>query len=306
MTRALRNISASVEKRLLNLSRQSGEDFQYVLMRYGLERLMYRLSRSVYAKEFVVKGAMLLRVWTGEQYRPTKDLDLLAILDKSPEELDQIFRDICTLTVEDDGLVFRSETIRVRQIREDNVYGGVRVTLEARLGKIRIPLQVDIGFGDTVTPEAQQEEFPTLLDFPAPILLTYPMETSIAEKFEAIVNLGLTNSRMKDYYDIWLLSQQFDFDGANLVRAIEATFRRRRAVLPKELPIGLSIEFVSDAGKLSQWDAFVRRSRLDTKEINLETVVKVIADFMMLPSIAAAEGKAFLLRWTPGGPWQVR
>jgi len=306
MTRALRNISASVEKRLLNLSRQSGEDFQYVLMRYGLERLMYRLSRSVYAKEFVVKGAMLLRVWTGEQYRPTKDLDLLAILDKSPEELDQIFRDVCTLTVEDDGLVFRSETIRVRQIREDNVYGGVRVTLEARLGKIRIPLQVDIGFGDAVTPEAQQEEFPTLLDFPAPILLTYPRETSIAEKFEAIVNLGLTNSRMKDYYDIWLLSQQFDFDGANLVRAIEATFRRRRAVLPNELPIGLSIEFVSDAGKLSQWDAFVRRSRLDTKEINLEAVVNVIADFMMAPSIAAAEGRSFLLRWTPGGPWQVR
>jgi predicted nucleotidyltransferase component of viral defense system len=306
MTRALRNISASVEKRLLNLSRQSGEDFQYVLMRYGLERLMYRLSRSVYAKEFVVKGAMLLRVWTGEQYRPTKDLDLLAILDKSPEELDQIFRDVCTLTVEDDGLVFLSETIRVRQIREDNVYGGVRVTFEARLGKIRIPLQVDIGFGDAVTPKAQQEEFPTLLDFPAPILLTYPRETSIAEKFEAIVNLGLTNSRMKDYYDIWLLSQQFDFDGGNLVRAIEATFRRRRAVLPNELPIGLSIEFVSDAGKLLQWDAFVRRSRLDTKEINIETVVKVIADFMMPPSIAAAEGKAFLLRWTPGGPWQVR
>ena len=306
MTRALRNISASVEKRLLNLSRQSGEDFQYVLMRFGLERLMYRLSRSVYAKEFVVKGALLLRVWTGEQYRPTKDLDLLAILDKSPEELDQIFRDVCTLTVEDDGLVFRSETIRVRQIREDNVYGGMRVTLEARLGKIRIPLQVDIGFGDAVTPEAQREEFPTLLDFPAPILLTYPRETAIAEKFEAIVNLGLTNSRMKDYYDIWLLSQQFDFDGANLVRAIEATFRRRRAVLPNELPIGLSIEFVSDAGKLSQWDAFVRRSRLDTKEINLETVVKVIADFMMAPSIAAAEGRAVLLRWTPGGPWQVR
>src|SRR5678816_298270 len=180
---------------------------RYVLMRYGLERLMYRLSRSVYAKEFVVKGAMLLRVWTVEQYRPTKDLDLLAILDKSPEELDQIFHDICTLTVEDDGLVFRSETIRVREIREDNVYGGMRVTLEARLGKIRIPLQVDIGFGDAVTPEAQQEEFPTLLDFPAPILLTYPRETAIAEKFEAIVNLGLTNSRMKDYYDIWLLSQ---------------------------------------------------------------------------------------------------
>src|ERR1051325_7676237 len=306
MTRPLRNLSASVSHRLLNLTRKSGEDYQYVLIRYGLERMMFRFSQSNYAKEFVVKGAMLLRVWTGEQYRPTKDLDLLAILDKSPEELDQIFREVCTLTVEDDGLLFRSETMRVRQIREDNIYGGVRVTFEARLGKIRIPLQVDIGFGDAVTPEAQQEEFPTLLDFPAPILLAYPRETAIAEKFEAIVNLGLTNSRMKDYYDIWLLSQQFDFDGASLVRAIEATFRRRRAILPNELPIGLSIEFVSDTGKLSQWEAFVRRSRLDTKEINLETVVKVIADFMMPPSIAAAEGTAFLLRWTPGGPWQVR
>jgi hypothetical protein len=152
-------------------------------------------------------------------------------------------------------LVFRSETIRVRQIREDNVYGGVRVTLEARLGKIRIPLQVDIGFGDAVTPEAQQEEFPTLLYFPAAHSSVYPRETAMAEKFEAIVNLGLTNSRMKDYYDIWLLSQQFDFDGANLVRAIDATFRRRHAVLPNELPIALSIEFVSDAGKLSQSDA---------------------------------------------------
>jgi hypothetical protein len=229
---------------------------------------MYRLSRSVYAKEFVVKGAMLLRVWTGEQYRPTKDLDLHAILDKSPEELDQLFHEVCTLTVDDDGLIFRSETIRVRQIREDSVYGGMRVTLEARLGKIRIPLQVDIGFNDAVTPEAQQEEFPTLLDFPAPILLAYPRETLRSSK--QFVNLGLTNSRMKDYYDIWLLSQQFDFDGANLGRALEATFRRRRAVLPNELSIGLSIEFVSDAGKLSQWDAFVRRSRLDTKEINLE------------------------------------
>ena len=304
MTRALKNINASVEKRLLNLTRQSGEDFQYVLMRYGLERIMYRLSRSDFAKEFVVKGAMLLRVWTGEQYRPTKDLDLLGILDKSPEELDQTFKAVCNLTVEDDGLIFVSETIRVRQIREDNVYGGMRVTLEARLGKIRIPLQVDIGFGDAVTPDAQPEAFPTLLDFPAPILLTYPRETSIAEKFEAIVNLGLTNSRMKDYYDIWLLSQQFDFDGATLMRAIEATFRRRGTMLPSEMPIGLSHEFVTDAGKLSQWQAFVRRSRLDSKEISLETVVKVIATFILPPSSAAAESTGFALRWAKGGPWQ--
>jgi predicted nucleotidyltransferase component of viral defense system len=302
----LRNISASVEQRLLNLARQSGEDFQYVLMRYALERIMYRLSRSAYATQFVVKGAMLLRVWTGEQYRPTKDLDLLATLEKSPEELNQTFGEICTLAVDDDGLVFLSETIRVRQIREDNVYGGLRVTLQARLGKIRIPLQIDIGFGDAITPAAQSEEFPTLLDFPAPILLAYPRETSIAEKFEAIVNLGLANSRMKDYYDIWLLAQQFDFDGAILKQAIQATFKRRRTALPIEIPSGLSNEFVSDAGKQVQWQAFVRRSRLDSKEISLEGAVKVIADFIFPPSHAAAEATAFAQTWSRGGPWQMR
>ncbi len=146
--------------------------------------------------------------------------------------------------------------------------------------------------------------FPTLLDFPAAVLLAYPRESSIAEKFEAIVNLGLTNSRLKDYYDIWLLSQQFDFDGAILKKAIHATFQRRRTVLPSEIPTGLSNEFVSDAGKQSQWAAFVRRSRLDSKEISLERVVKVIADFVIPPSKAAAEATAFASTWSRGGPWQ--
>ncbi len=247
---------------------------------------------------------MLLRVWTGEQYRPTKDLDLLATLEQSPEELSQTLLDVCVLAVEDDGLVFLGETIQVRHIREDNVYGGMRVKLQARLGKIRIPLQIDIGFGDAVTPEAQPEVFPTLLDFPAAVLLAYPRETSIAEKFEAIVGLGLSNSRVKDYYDIWLLSRQFDFDGAIWKKAIHATFQRRRTVLPSEIPTGLSNEFVSDAGKQSQWAAFVRRSRLDSKEISLESVVKVTADFVIPPSNAAAEATAFALTWFRGGPWQ--
>jgi len=206
----------------------AGEDFQYVLMRYGLERMMYRLSQSIYARQFFVKGAMLLPLWTGKQYRPTKDLDLLATREESNEELKQIFRDLCTLPVVDDGLIFLEETIRVREIREDNIYGGKRVTLQARLGKIRIPLQIDIGFGDAVTPKPAEEEFPTLLDFPAAVLLTYPRESAIAEKYETIINLGIANSRMKDYYEIWLLAQQFEFDGETLKDAIEATFKRRR------------------------------------------------------------------------------
>src|SRR5438270_3407661 len=197
-------------------------------MRYGLERMMYRLSQSIYARQFFVKGAMLLPLWTGKQYRPTKDLDLLATREESNEELKQIFRDLCTLPVVDDGLIFLEETIRVREIREDNIYGGKRVTLQARLGKIRIPLQIDIGFGDAVTPKPAEEEFLTLLDFPAAVLLTYPRESAIAEKYETIINLGIANSRMKDYYEIWLLAQQFEFDGETLKDAIEATFKRRR------------------------------------------------------------------------------
>jgi predicted nucleotidyltransferase component of viral defense system len=305
MTRPPRNLSASVSQRLLNLARQSGEDYQYVLMRYGLERMMFRFSQSNYARQFVVKGAMLLRVWTSEQYRPTKDLDLLAILDLSPEKLIEIFQEVCTLSLQDDGLEFLVNTIRVSEIREDNAYGGLRVTLQARLGKIRIPLQVDVGFGDAVTPEAQPEEFPTLLDFPAPILLAYPRETSIAEKFEAMVNLGLTNSRMKDYYDIWLLSEQFSFDGEILKAAIIATFKRRQTALPREAPVGLSNEFVSDAGKLAQWKAFVLRSRLDSKELSLERVVERVAAFVMSPSNAATERKSFELTWTKGGAWEA-
>ena len=305
MTRPPRNLSASVSQRLLNLTRQSGEDYQYVLMRYGLERMMFRFSQSKYARQFVVKGAMLLRVWTGEQYRSTKDLDLLAILDVSPEKLTEIFQEVCTLSVQDDGLEFLGNTVRVSEIRKDNAYGGLRVTLQARLGKIRIPLQVDVGFGDAVTPEAQPEEFPTLLDFPAPILLAYPRETSIAEKFEAMVNLGLTNSRMKDYYDIWLLSEQFSFDGETLKAAIIATFKRRQTALPREAPVGLSNEFVSDAGKLAQWLAFVLRSRFDSKELSLEKVVERVAAFVMPPSIAAAERSSFELTWAKGGPWEA-
>jgi predicted nucleotidyltransferase component of viral defense system len=304
MTRPPRNLSASVSQRLLNLTRKSGEDYQYVLMRYGLERMMFRLRQSDYARQFVVKGAMLLRVWTSEQYRPTKDLDLLAIVDLSPEKLIEIFQEVCTLSVQDDGLEFLGNTIRVSEIREDNAYGGLRVTLQARLGKIRIPLQVDIGFGDAVTPEAQPEEFPTLLDFPAPILLAYPRETSIAEKFEAIVNLGLTNSRMKDYYDIWLLSEQFTFDGETLKAAIIATFKRRQTAL-LGAPVGLSNEFVSDAGKRMQWQAFVLRSRLESKELSLEKVVERVAAFVMPPSIAAAGRNSFELTWAKGGPWEA-
>jgi hypothetical protein len=232
-----RNLSASIAAKLLDHARKSGEDFQYVLTRYGLERLMARLSRAGYADDFVVKGAMLFLVWTGEQYRPTKDLDLLATQAHSAEQLETLFMKFCAEPVEqDDGLVFQALSVKVEEIREEDVYGGMRVTLEARLGKVRIPLQIDIGFGDAVTPAPTKGTFPTLLDFDAPVLRMYPRETVVAEKFETMVTLGIANSRMKDYYDIAVLARDFEFDGKTLTEAILATFKRRRTILPADIP----------------------------------------------------------------------
>lgn len=266
-----RNLSASISAKLLQHARKSGEDFQFVLMRYGLERLMARISRAGYADDFIVKGAFLFLVWTGEQYRPTKDLDLMTAQAQSAEQLETLFMKFCAEPVEEeDGLAFQALSVRVEEIREEDVYGGMRVTLQARLGKVRIPLQVDIGFGDAVTLEATKAKFPSLLGFDAPVLRMYPRETVVAEKFETLVTLGIANSRMKDYYDIWALARDFEFDGETLTAAIRATFQRRRTALPADIPLGLSDEFAADTGKQTQWRAFVRRSRLHLKDTRLK------------------------------------
>ena len=238
-----RNLAASVANRLRQRSRQLGEDHQYVLMRYGVERLMYRLSQSRYAEDFIVKGAMMFLVWAGTPYRPTKDLDLLAVGSASIERLADVFRELCAVPVVDDALVWLPESVTVEAIREDAAYQGVRVRLEARLAKMKIRLQVDIGFGDALTPKPQPAEFPPLLDFPAPRLVMYARETAIAEKFEAMVKLDLENSRMKDFYDIWLLSREFEFDGTTLGAAITATFQRRKSDLAATVPVALTVEF---------------------------------------------------------------
>jgi hypothetical protein len=225
------NLPASVRQRLLNLASERKEDFGLVLSRYGLERFLYRLSASPHRDLFVLKGALLLQVWTGETYRPTRDLDLLG---KGMPNLSyqKIFSDVCSQDVKDDGLSFLSKTIRVERIRDEEVYEGVCVLLEARLGNVRIPLQIDVGFGDAVVPAPEDLEFPTLLKFPAPKLNAYPKESVVAEKFEAIVKLGMVNSRMKDFYDLWVLAQRFQFESATLAAAIEATFATRETALP--------------------------------------------------------------------------
>ncbi len=301
--KSIQNLSASVHQRLLNLAEETGDDAQYVHMRYGLERLMYRLSQSEHASEFVLKGALLYLVWTGEQYRPTKDMDLLALQTESLARLKQIFQDVCRLAAVEDGLVFLSDSVEAEEIRENAAYQGVRVTLLARLGNARIPLQVDIGFGDVITPRAAKAGFPTLLDFPAPHLSMYPKETVVAEKFEAMVKLGIINTRMKDYYDIWLLSREFEFDGEVLRKAITATFQRRKTPLPTGIPQALSAEFATDAVKQRQWQSFVSKGRFKLLEPELSKVVAAISDFLM-PLVGQAE--TFKLHWPKGGPWQAK
>jgi len=297
------DLPASIRQRLLNLSRRRGEDFQLTLTRYGTERLLYRLSRSERAGQFVLKGALLLPLWTGRLQRPTRDLDLLGYGDSSQQALDALFRDICLADVPADGLAFDPDSVRVAAIREDQQYGGQRIRMVATLGSARIDLQVDIGFGDVVTPAAEYIEYPSLLGLPRPRLRAYPKETVIAEKLEAMVMLGMVNSRMKDFYDVWMMSAELPFDGRMLARAIQATFERRGSELPSTTPTAFTEEFSVDVGKGRQWNAFLSRNQLDVAGIGLPQVARQIRLFLMPPIIAAVNGQPLMQVWPAGGPW---
>lgn len=298
-SRQPRNMAASVRQRLMNLSRERGDEFQLVLTRYGLERLLYRLAQSPHAEQFVLKGAALFQLWTGQPHRSTRDLDLLGQGDPSTDRLRQLFQDICSLTVDDDGLTFLTDAIQAEQIKEDDEYQGIRLRIEARLGNARIPLQIDIGFGDAITPEPQAVTYPTLLDFPAPQLNAYPRETVVAEKFQAMVQLGMGNSRMKDFYDVWILARQFEFDGTALCAAIRATFQRRQTALPATTPLALTPEFSTDRNKAIQWNAFLRKARLIESPPPLEEAVSLLASFLMPPTLALVSNDPWNRTWVP-------
>ena len=294
------NLAASVRQRLMNLSRERGEQFQLVLTRYGLERLLYRITQSPHAGQFVLKGAALFQLWTGQPHRSTRDLDLLGRGEPSTDHLRQLFQNICSLTVTDDGLTFPTDAVAAEQIKEDDVYQGIRLRIDARLGNARIPLQIDIGFGDAITPGPQAVTYPTLLDFPAPQLNAYPRETVVAEKFQAMVQLGMANSRMKDFYDVWTLARQFEFDGIGLCAAIRATFQRRQTELPAITPLALTPEFSTDRNKATQWSAFLRRGRLIEAPPPLKEIVALLALFLMPPTLALVSNQSWNRTWIPG------
>jgi predicted nucleotidyltransferase component of viral defense system len=252
-----RNVGASVRQRLLNLAHVRGQPMELLLTRYALERLLHRLSLSPHRERFVLKGAMLLATWFDEPHRATRDVDLLGFGDAAEDALLGTFLEIMAIDV-DDGVSFDLKGLRIEAIREEVEYGGSRLRTTAALAGARIPITVDIGFGDAVEPGVEDIDLPVLLDMPSPHLRAYPPETVIAEKFHAMVALGRANSRMKDYYDVWMLTSAFELEPARLRRAVLATFARRNTVVPAEVPDGLSDAFAADPGKMRQWEAFVQ------------------------------------------------
>ncbi len=302
------NIAASVRARLTTLAKARDEVVDRIFLAYAIERLLVRMASSAHSNTFVLKGAMLFAVWADRPYRSTGDLDLLGSGDPDPERIAAVFREICAAVVEDDGLQFDAAPVVVTIMREDAAYPGVTVALAATLAAARVRLHIDIGFGDAVTPAPPLIEYPTLLKTPAPLIRAYPPETVVAEKLEAMVSLGMRNSRLKDFYDIWVLSQVMPFDGASVVAAIEATFARRNTPvpidLPNDMPPALTARFAEDADKQAQWAGFLRRTEFAIEPAPFARVHGEIVRFVLPPLTAVARREPFAQQWQAGAGWQ--
>ena len=286
------NIPASVFARLKNWAKANRQDLQYVLFRYANERILYRLSAVPEAHAFVLKGATMFLAWTGSTHRATKDIDLLGYGDPSPERLVALFRRVAAVPCDDDGVVFDADSVESAPIREGLEYGGVRITVRGRLDSAALSVQIDVGFGDVVDPDPVDIELPTLLPIAAPRLRSYPREVVLAEKLQAMVNLGRENSRMKDFYDVWLLLGTVTFD-ERLGQAIGSTFARRRTPLPASMPDALTDEFAADPAKRTQWAAFLRRSMSEQRPELAEVIAAIRAGIW--PVLQAERGRALPL-----------
>jgi predicted nucleotidyltransferase component of viral defense system len=303
MSSNLTNISASIKARLQNIARKTGRPFNELLRLYGIERFLYRLSISPYNHSFVLKGGLIFLTLDLPFRRPTRDIDLRGFTQNSVENIISIIINICQQSVDDDGLIFRSETVIVEMRLLDADYQGIRATFMGMLGKAEIPMQVDIGFSDEITPSPVSISYPSLLAMPFPQLYGYPLVSVISEKFHAIVQLGEINSRMKDYYDIWLLSDYFDFDGHLLQSAITHTFNRRGTIVPDELPFGLSSAFAASHDKA--WKVLMKHIGYDNKNLDdFEYVLQRLRMFLLPPMVAIAHGMDFNHYWRARNSWE--
>ncbi len=297
------NIPASIHHRLLDLARERDETLPIVLNRFVTERFLYRLSFTSHKARFVLKGAVLFSLCFEQPHRPTKDIDLLGVGDTSIAGMETAFRDICAIDIPDDGLVFDVSTMTVQEIREQQEYGGLRVRLNVFLGKARIPLQIDVGFGDAVTPRAVSVQSGSLFGFPSAQIRAYPLEAVVAEKLQAMVALDMVNSRMKDFYDMCFLSRNRAFDGPLLCKAVAATFHRRGTPIPMHTPIALTPSFYETQEKQAQWAGFVRKSDPNDPH-DLAEVCSALGTFLLPVLKAVSEDATLDRQWVPGGPWE--
>ena len=280
--------------------------FDLLLVRYACERFLYRLGESEVRDRCILKGATLLALWMKEPYRATRDIDLLAIGDNDEETVRTIVKTVCRVPCEEDGITFDLEALRISQIRENQKYQGQRAKFRARLGKARIPVQVDFGFGNAVTSAIDEERLPTLIgDGPAPLLRTYPRVATIAEKFETMVQLGTGNSRMKDFYDVWALSETFAFDGAELRKAVAVCFKRRDTEWTQTVPVALTSAFYSNADLQGRWQSYGQDGQLLTSPPSaFEDIGSRVQSFLGPVRQSILAGRPFEMHWPAGGPWR--
>ncbi|MCC6245089.1 MAG: nucleotidyl transferase AbiEii/AbiGii toxin family protein [Gemmatimonadaceae bacterium] len=298
------NVAASVMARLLTRAKANGDDYQLLVTAYALERLLYRIGQSPVRDRFVLKGAMLLRLWSEQPYRATRDLDLLRRGDASFDAIRADLEVIVKTTVPDDGITFDATKVALEPIRADNEYAGTRATIPARCGKARLMLQVDLGVGDAVWPEPKVRQYPALLDAPAPNVLAYERETVVAEKLEAIVVLGERNSRIKDFFDLHMLATMFAFDRRALGESVLRTFNRRQTPIPVDAPIGLTAAYWENPSRPTQVTAFARRSGIPATTEAGREFSHVLSAFLIPILTDVAAGKMRDGVWPPDGPWR--
>ena len=297
-------MGASVRARLMNRSRETGEDFQFLLQRYAAERFLYRLGESQHRERYVLKGAMLLVLWGETVYRPTRDLDFTGYGSPLTDDVRSTIRDICETPTADDGVVFDSGDIGVESFREHQEYDGFRVLFWARISGARIRMRIDVGFGNAIQPQPTDADYPTLLDAPNPRIRVYPREAVVAEKLHAMVVLGERNSRYKDFYDLHALAQCSSFKGESLGRAVGATFDQRRTVISRDVPVALTPRFYEDAERAEQWRTYLERNELPGAPLDFGIVGEALLSFLREPWDAMARSSGFTRTWPAGGPWQ--
>jgi len=298
----IKNLPASIQDRLLKQARHSGRPFNELLQYYAIERFLYRLSQSKYVDQFILKGALLFRVWGLPALRPTRDIDLLGYTSNEVENLVAIVKEVCGQEVQEDGFLFDPGTVTGERIKEDADYEGVRVRFVGVLGKARVHLQIDVGFADVVSPAPLVKTYPVFLSMPAPELRSYPPETVVAEKLQAMIYLGTFNSRMKDFYDLWVLASRFEFKGSALQEAVCQTFNHRDTDIPASEPVAFSAQFARE--KQSQWMAFLKTSVIPDAPDRLELILSCLQSFILPIFQSTLAGRKFGKKWKAGGPWK--